>query len=201
MKDLVILVSDKNMQFALKGALGRPESLGTRAIEFDFIVHPGRDGGARKTGPELLRLERSRFSHALLIFDFEGCGTDLPDAQGLETELDDRLSNDWGGSSKAIVIDPELDIWVWGADNAVQPAISWPRTEHVRQWLRSEGFAFDENDKPIRPKEALEAALRVARLPRSSAIYEAIARRISLRRCNDEAFVRLRRKLSEWFAN
>jgi hypothetical protein len=34
MKDLVLLVADKNAQFVLKGALLRPEALGIRRIEF-----------------------------------------------------------------------------------------------------------------------------------------------------------------------
>ncbi len=64
------MVADKNAQFALKGALARPKALGIRRIEFEFRVHPGRDGGARKSGPEVLALERRRFKHGLLVLDF-----------------------------------------------------------------------------------------------------------------------------------
>ena len=199
MQDLVLLVADKNAQFALKGALSRPEALGIRPIEFAFRVHPGRDGGARKTGPEVLALERRRFKHGLLVLDFEGSGTDQPDAKALEIQLDKRLSTRWDGAAKAIVIEPELDVWVWGADNAVETAIEWPAGKGLREWLRERGFGFEANGKPTRPKEALEAALRLPDLPRSSALYQAIAERISLRRCGDEAFIRLRRQLIEWF--
>jgi hypothetical protein len=162
-------------------------------------VHPGRDGGTRKTGPELLALERWRFEHALLVLDFEGCGTDLSNATELEAQLDARLSAHWKGAAKSIVIEPELDVWVWGADNAVESAIEWPGGKSVRDWLREQGFAFEANGKPKRPKEALEAALRLPDLPRSSALYETIAEKISLRRCGDEAFIRLRKQLIEWF--
>ena len=41
MKDLVILVADKNAQFALKGALGRPEALGIGPIEYELSSTPG----------------------------------------------------------------------------------------------------------------------------------------------------------------
>lgn len=199
MKDLVLLVADKNAQFALKGALGRPDALGIRPIDFEFRVHPGRDGGARKSGPEVLALERRRFKHALLVLDFEGSGTDLPDANALEAQLDVRLSAHWKESAKSIVIEPELDVWVWGADNAVEAAIEWPPGKSVREWLREREFAFEANGKPKRPKEALEAAMRLPDLPRSSALYQAIAEKISLRRCGDEAFIRLRQKLIEWY--
>ena len=199
MKDLVLLMADKNAQFALKGALGRPEALGIRPIEFEFRVHPGRDGGTRKSGPEVLALERRRFRHALLVLDFEGCGTDLPNACALEEQLDGRLSTHWKEAAKSIVIEPELDVWVWGADNAVEVVIEWPAGKGVREWLREKGFAFEANEKPARPKEALEAALRIPDLPRSSALYQSIAEKISLRRCGDEAFIRLRKQLIEWF--
>ena len=199
MKDLVLLVADKNAQFALKGALGRPEALGIRPVEFEFLVHPGRDGGTRRTGPEVLALERRRFQHALLVLDFEGCGTDLPNAAALEAQLDARLSVRWNDAAKSIVIEPELDVWVWGADNAVGEAIQWTAGKSVREWLRERGFTFEANGKPTRPKEALEAALRVPAFPRSSALYQTIAEKISLRRCGDEAFIRLRRQLVQWF--
>jgi len=200
MKDLVLLVADKNAHFALKGALGRPEALGIRPIEFEFRVHPGRDGGSRKSGPELLALERRRFGHALLVLDFEGSGTDLSNAKALEAQLDARLAAHWKEAAKTIVIEPELDVWVWGADNAVESVIAWPPGKSVREWLREKGFIFEANGKPTRPKEALEAALRIPQLPRSSALYQHVAERISLQNCGDEAFIRFRKQLTEWFA-
>ena len=201
MKDLVILVADKNTQFALKGAFARPAALGIRKIEFEFLVHPGRDGGSRKSGPELLALERRSFRHGLLVLDFEGSGTDLSNACALEAQLNERLRTNWNNRAKTIVIEPELDVWVWGSDNAVEQAIDWPagKEKAIRDWLRDQGFTFAANQKPTRPKEALEAALRLPDLPRSSALYERIARKISLRRCTDNAFIRLRTQLIEWF--
>jgi hypothetical protein len=199
MKDLFILVADKNAEFALKGALARPKALGIRPIQFEIRPHVGRDGGARKTGPELLALQRRQFRHGLLLLDFEGCGTDLPDATELEGQLDARLADHWKKAAKAIVIAPELDVWVWGSDYAIEAVIDWPGESSIRDWLRDHGFEFDANDKPVRPKEAFEAALSLPRLPRSSALYQQIAARISLANCKDEAFLRLRRQLQAWF--
>lgn len=192
MKDLVLLVADKNAEFALKGALGRPEALGVRSITFAVFVHMGRDGGTRKNGVELLALHRARFAKALLILDFEGCGTDKSSAIELEAELDARLLSRWGEDAKSIVIESELDVWAWGGDYSVETAIGWSSVKGVRAWLSGNGFEFDANRKPIRPKEALEAALRCEGSPRSSALYRAIASKISLRHCSDPAFNRLR---------
>lgn len=199
MKDLFILVADKNAEFALKGALTRSAALGIRPIEFDIRTHPGRDGGTRKTGPELLATQRRQYSHGLLMLDLEGCGKESVGAAVLENQLDERLDSQWKSAAKAIVIEPELDVWIWGSDNAVEASIQWPAGKGVRDWLREQGFDFDVNDKPVRPKEALEAALRVPGLPRSSAFYQHIASRISLTRCTDAAFIRLRNQLLTWF--
>jgi hypothetical protein len=199
MYDLVLLVADKNAEYALRGALGRPESLGIRAIGFKIVVHPGRDGGARTTGAEVLARERRRFRQALLILDYEGSGTDLPSGLALESELDKQLQLQWGAAAKSIVIEPELDIWVWGSDNAIEAALEWPSPKRLREWLAEKGFVLNEHGKPILPKEALQAALSVPDLPRSSALYRRIAERISLHRCGDEAFIRLRAQLREWF--
>jgi hypothetical protein len=199
MKDLFILAADKNAEFALKGALARPAALGIRPIEFEIRTHPGRDGGTRKTGPELLALQRRQYRHGLLVLDFEGSGTDSADALTLEEQLNGRLRNHWNDAGKAIVIEPELDVWIWGSDNAVEASLEWPVGKGVREWLREQGFKFDTNEKPTRPKEALKAALRVPDLPRSSALYQHIASRISLLHCKDAAFIRLRNQLLAWF--
>ena len=200
MKDLVVLVADKNMQFALRGALGRPDALGIRAISCEFRPHIGRDGGVRATGVEMLARERRRFAHALLVFDHEGSGADAQQSPtALEAVLNRELQNQWGEQAKAIVIAPELDIWVWGSDNALKESLHWPLGGSIRDWLQRQGFEFDSNGKPLRPKEALEALVPIHRQPRSSALYEKITRRISLRRCADEAFARLRSALHTWF--
>ena len=202
MKDLVLLVADKSMQATLRGVLCRPAAMGIRPISFDFRVHPGRDGGARTTGSDVLALERRRFGHALLIFDLEGSGAGIDDPLLIESGLDAKLNHHWGGRAKAIVIAPELDIWMWGAESALREVFRWPPDlPSIRDWLTREGFQIDPNGKPTRPKEALVAMTRVHRQARSSALYEKVAKKISLRRCRDAAFARLRTRLQEWFGS
>ena len=202
MKDLVILVADKGMQFAMRGALARPEALGIRTVTHDFRTHPGRDGGARTSGVDVLALERRRFDHALLVFDLEGCGAEQGQgAEDLERLLDRRLAALWGAQAKCIVIDPEVDIWLWGADSVLRDVLRWPLAAgNVRDWLGQRGFVFDAHGKPDRPKDAIEALVRFCQLPRSSVLYEKITARIGLQRCRDRAFGRLRTALQSWFA-
>lgn len=198
MLDLIVLAADKNMHFALRGALARADAMNIRTIATDYIVHPNRDGGVRKTGPELLSLKRRSASHALLLVDHEGSGSPLAPL-ALEAELDAKLRPIWGAAAKALVIDPELDVWLWGSDNVLQAILEWPHHERIRAWLSRNGFAFNQHNKPVRPKEALEAIMRELKQPRSSALYEEIAGRISLQRCTDPCFARLREQLCTWF--
>lgn len=198
MKDLLLLVADKSMQFSLQGGLDRPQSLGIRPITYDFRQHPGRDGGTRTSGARMLALERERFSHALLVLDHEGSGSSETPEE-LENRLDEELAATSGGNAKAIVIAPELDVWMWGSDNLLSEILKWREAEPMRSWLSSRGFIFDVNGKPLRPKEALEALLPICKRPRSAALYQEIARRISLIRCTDPAFLRLHAQLKKWF--
>lgn len=199
MQDLVVLVADKNMQFALQGAFGRPQALGVRPFTYEFRSHMGRDGGVRTTGADVLAREAARFHHALMLLDFEGCGQEDGDPLVLEEQLDRKLNSVWGLNAKTIVISPEVDIWLWGNDNVLRGALHWPQDGSIRDWLRGKGFEFNADDKPVRPKEALDAMRPVHKQARSSAMYEKVTKRISLQNCTDLAFARLRVQMQSWF--
>jgi hypothetical protein len=202
MKDLALLVADKNMDFAMRGILARPEALGIRPVEYEIKPHPGRDGGARTTGPEILSLLRSQFHHGILMLDWEGSGAGTGTAMDLEAELDRRLTAFWGqeGQAKAIVIEPEVDAWVWGSDNVLRELLGWSERKPIRAWLRGRGYDFGANQKPVRPKEALEDLMVTVDQPRSSDLYLKATGRISLHKCSDPAFQRLRDTLRSWFS-
>ena len=54
MKDLVILVADKDLEHAMKGLLSRPEALGIRAVETDIFVEPQHDPACARHGVEFI---------------------------------------------------------------------------------------------------------------------------------------------------
>ncbi len=200
MRDLLLLVADKNMEFAVAGVLRRYEALGIRSVDFEVKVHAERDGGVRTTGAEILTRYAGSFQLSLMMLDLEGSGSKCIDAVELETELDRKLELIWGDRAKSIVIEPEVDIWLWGSDTALQNVLRWSKQIAIRRWLQNCGFLIDDNGKPIRPKEAFEIVLRECRCPRSSSIYQKITSTISLRNCTDSAFQRLAGKVREWFA-
>lgn len=190
---------DKNTESTVQGALSRPAALGIRAISYQVLVDQGRDGGVRRRGAQVLAAQHDRFSNALLVLDYEGCGADVP-AHELEIQLDAALAPAWGNRAKAIVIEPEVDVWMWGAETHLREMVDWQFEDvGLRDWLVEQAFVFHDSGKPARPKEALEAAFRRTRTPRSSARYRYVAERISLARCTDPAFIRLKAAMETWF--
>jgi len=201
-RDLLVLVADRNMEMAVRGVLGRRKSLGIRQVTVDVRRHPEHDYGCRQGGVEFLSVFIGQYQHALLVFDREGCGQDEDSAEQIESELQGVLAGaGWGNRASVIVPDPELEIWVWSESPHVETELGWSgRRPSLREWLCERGFLEAGQVKPARPKEALEAALREVGKSRSSALFGALAERVSLRKCEDRAFLKLRRILGDWFS-
>jgi hypothetical protein len=73
------------------------------------------------------------------------------------------------------------------------------RRPNLKDWLKIRGFLIDNQIKPVRPKEALEEALREVRKPRSSSLYQLLAEKVSLQKCTDNSFNKLKILLQKWF--
>lgn len=199
MKDLVCLVADNNIKAALRGLFGRPRALGLRAIDFDIFVHFRRDSGCCHEAHEFLRPHRHGYRHGLVVFDRDWDGAPSRNALELEATVRGRLGDD--GWADVVVIDPELEAWVWSDSPHVAEALGWrARNPPLRSWLEALSLWKAGQPKPSDPKAAVESALREVRVPRSSAIYETLAKRVSVERCTDASFKRFRERLTGWFA-
>jgi len=200
-KDLVVLAADSQMEFAVKGLLTRGAALGFREPSVDFLVHPAKDPGCLLRGHDFLRPLYRQYHHAIVMLDREGCGREASLRELLESDLEQRLSSSgWGDRAAAIVLDPELEVWVWSDSPEVDAVLGWTgRTPRLEEWLRTQGYCTPRQMKPNRPKTALEQALRLARKGRSSAIFFELAKRVSVRRCSDPAFLKFKATLQQWF--
>jgi len=198
--DLVVLVPDKNFEFGIRGLLSRPASLGIRQVQYNIVVHPKRDPGCVKTPHELLRLYCRDHQHAVLMFDKEGSGQENTPTQQLVADLQGRLAaNGWGARAEVIVLEPELEIWVFSPSIYVQRCLGWKKAGRLRDWLESQGLWVPGHPKPARPKEAVERVLLDLRRPRSSSLYECLGRSVSTNDCQDAAFHRFLQTLADWF--
>lgn len=201
MKDLIVLVADKNMEYAVKGLFGRSRDLGIRPIEWDMFVHPRRDPGCLNEAHDFLRPMTRDYDHALVLFDHQGCGRESNSPNELVALVRERLArNGWGDRADVVVLTPELEVWVWNDSPHVDECLGWAnRQPPLREWLAANGRWPYDTSKPPDPKAAMEAALRQVRQPRSSAIYLNLATQVSLQGCVDPAFRRFIQTLQRWF--
>jgi hypothetical protein len=201
-RDLIVLVADTRMRTMIEAILGRYHALGFRRLTDDVYAHPHQDTGCLLEAHDFLRSFTGSASYALVLFDRQGCGReDLP-RESLEGRVEDELRrNGWGERQACVVIDPELEAWLWSDSPHVDTALGWQaRQPSLREWLCSENLWPSGADKPADPRSAYERAVRESRTPQSSSHYQMIAVRASVDRCKDPAFLKLRSTLSAWFA-
>lgn len=202
MKDLIVLAADKNMEHALRGLLQRPQALGIRSVEAEIFVHPRHDPGCLNEAHAFLRPFAGSHRHALVLFDHEGCGREHTAPGELANEVRKRLeTNGWTGQAEVVVLTPELEVWVWSDSPHVAECLGWAgRQPPLRDWLAATGQWPVGQAKPTDPKRAMEATLREARKPRSSAIYLDLASKASLHGHSETAFLHFQQTLRKWFS-
>lgn len=205
----VILVADSNMAAAFRGFFGRKQwhlSLGCSSFDFnpeigaDLIVDEGgNDPGVYNKGHELLRPYQRSHTRALVVLDCEWGGS--PGKVEIEAGITQSLiESGWAEDAvKVIVIDPELENWLWQDKPQVADVLRYRGQKPLRQLLADNGLWPQDAPKPPRPKETAEWVLKQTRQPRSSSIYEKLAGGISIKGCTDAAFVDLHVALRTWF--
>jgi hypothetical protein len=201
--DLVVLVPGKDDKAVLETLLiKRYKSLSIRKIDAKVITSPQRDPGCFHSAAAMLDGFQSECAHALVIFDYEGCGQEhmlRPDQVESTVRTNLALSG-WDDRANVVVIEPELEIWMWSLSPSVDDVFGWSgKNPGLRQWMQQQGFIGSNDVKPRRPKEAMELALKVSRVRKSSANFIKLSERISLGRCVDPSFRKLVSILQDWF--
>jgi hypothetical protein len=208
MRDCVFLVADKNMEAAFQGFLERgkmEQRLGCGTFEFDarqdLIVGSGQnDPGLYTRGHEFLRSYQRSHQFAVVVLDEAWDGS--PGAAKIEAGLLENLQKSgWERDRvEVIVICPELEVWVCHDSPQVEQVLGCTRAGiGLKESLVTAGFWQDDRPKPDDPKAGMELVLRRSRMPRSSALFKQITGEISVKRCSDPAFGKLRDALRRWF--
>jgi hypothetical protein len=198
--DLLVLVPDTNIRETFKSLLARTPSLGTSEFTFDFIMHQKHDPGVFNGSGEILRAVQDEFRFALVVLDTAWAGSPGNSADTIakiERDLERCCLNDRVG---VVAIEPELEVWLWSDSPKVYSEIGLQRSEVIEMANHDDRSWWPEDAlKPSHPKELLEEVLVRSHRPRSSSLYGEVARKVSLSRCRDSQFVRLKRILQEWF--
>ena len=198
---LLVVVADTHMLASIETLLQkRQRDLGIEMAAFQVRRHPDSDPGCRLTTVEEVRDALGDFDRLLVIFDYDGCGSTEPPEE-IEKKVEaDLARNGWKGRSKAIVIVPELESWIWGRSEGAARALHWRRGfTALRAWLAEKGLWPPANPKPPDPKKAAEQVLRLRREKLDADFYRDLASHADFRDCRDPAFCALRDTLRDWY--
>lgn len=212
--DLIVLVADDDQLASFQELLLRHQALQIRPIKFEVIVHDEHDPGILNRPESLLRPYLQDVARALVVFDRVGSGSEATDAHELEEQVEGLLErNGWvretGAADDqwsqrrcaAIVIDPELENWVWSDSPNVANVLGWKNERpQMEEFLQRKCLWNLGEPKPSDPKRAMETALHKKKLPLSPSNFQELAKRVSFRRCADPAFLRLLQILRAWFS-
>lgn len=207
MRDCVFLLADSNMKGSFEGFFSRDSfhlSLACGSFDFDstqdIIVAAGdNDPGLYTRGHELLRTYQKTHRHAIVVIDAEWDGS--PGASSIRDNMINNIrKTGWLEESfRVIVIDPELEVWIWQQNEHVAEGLGYSSFEDLMSDTTVRTAWPQGQPKPVNPKETLEAALKKKRIPRSSAIYKQITGCVTVRNCQDAAFQEMLEALRAWF--
>ena len=202
-EDLIVLVADMDIENTFMGLLPRHHALGCRSFSHKIVRHPGRDSGTRKECVEFLRPFASTHEHAIVVFDHEGSGRENTPAALVEDEIQKLLSrNGWNDRSCVLVLEPEIESWVWSDSPHVLRGLGWNRSfKALKDFVESKNSEWWDTDapKPKRPKEVMETVLRKQCRPRSASIFKKLATTVGVKGCSDRTFAKLKAALANWF--
>ena len=76
------------------------------------------------------------------MFDHEGSGQEDKTAVEVTSDLKTRLEqNGWKDRAEIILLEPELEAWVWSVSPHVDEVLGWKnRTPTLREWLIQKQF-------------------------------------------------------------
>jgi len=208
MRDCFFLVADKTMEQVITGFAARDRfylSLSCSSFELDperdVRVAVGlNDPGLYLRAAELLRPRLGEYGHAIVMLDAEW--DSAPSANDQRCEIEGRLYQaGWPEDSiVAIVVEPEIDAWLWTGTVHTARALNWPNYEELEAFLLERGFLREGEQKPQRPKEAALLAIREKQRPFSSAIHRYVAENASITKyCLEPGLCRLVETLRRWF--
>ena len=200
-RDLVVLAADLDAEQVMTALLSkRTKSLRIRPLKHDIIRHPEHDPGCLLQSGGILSVYARTHDHAVVVFDRDGSGKEVKPRENLEAQVEAGLAAIWGDRAVAIVIDPELEAWVWNTSAELPGLLGWSGDESLPEWLVGKGFLKSPDQvKPAMPKDAMRAVLSEVHRKPSSAIFRQIAEKVSFSKCTDPAFLKLLTTLRKWF--
>ncbi|MGH3586816.1 MAG: methylation-associated defense system protein MAD4 [Pseudonocardia sp.] len=209
-RDVVFVVADATMQQILQGFLGRDgfhHRIGCGDFAVDarqnrdvFVAAGQNDPGLYARADELVRPHLATHRRAVVMLDADWDGS--PGAAAIRTHVSALLARTWpdAGDTTVVVLEPEIEAWFWQPHSPhVAAAMHYTDERPYREVLERAGHWPADRPKPPRPKEALEYLHARHGTDFSPAVLRRAAERISVRQCQDPAFILLCETLRRWF--
>ena len=206
MRDLVILVADGTMKAVFDAFFNRARwDLRLQCAAFDlwpqediFYDPLHTDGGVYKSAHELLRPYLNTHTRSVVVLD-QQFGGELPAEQVRLEILQNLRANGWAQDRcSVIVIDPELEIWLWQDNANVAQAIGFTGPS-LRQHLQQVGKWPVGAAKPLKPKKTMQEFITPRKGLKTKVVYSRIARSVSVTGCTNPAFQLFAGTLRGWF--
>jgi hypothetical protein len=210
MRDIVFLVADGEMEATVVGFFENPayeHRLGCRRFEFDskqdLAKHPRKDPGVYQDGHIYLKGYLATHQFAVVMLDAQFGGAPAP------AEIKAQIQNNmilagWPEDCFIVmVINPELEVLMWQQDTqGIEHIIDYPGQQgSLRQWLDVRHLWPEDAPKPPDPKAAIDLIRSQSwgRKKTHSQIYKRVAKDVSFKSCQDQAFLDLWRQLQNWY--
>jgi hypothetical protein len=189
------LLADGTMEAMFKAFLGRKqfhESLECGAFAFDpgqdLVVGAGaNDPGVFKRAHLFLASYRTTHRYAVVVLD--NAWDHSPGVNDIMAGIATRLAqNGWDQQRCAvIVIDPELEAWIWQDSPHVEAAFKYRGPPKLRVFLQENNHWPAGQSKPSDPKAAVDHVVKRCQSGPPLVTFRKIMQNVSVSRCVDPA--------------
>lgn len=154
MKKLLVYVADADALGFIRSILNRPQALGIQPVSYDIERHPQRDAGMVQSGAELTRMKKGKYQKALLLWDHHGSGRDHKQSpEQVAQEIQDKLNSfTWSDNSAVTVLVPELEQWLWYAENALAKHCDVTLNE-LQQWTQARAAKLNSTVEQLKERQ------------------------------------------------
>ncbi len=212
MRDIVFHLADRHMEEGLRAFFSRQDwhhVLKCRRFEVDpmsnsdfYRVAGETDGGLWKHAHKNLHIFKEQYRHAVIMLDAEF--DPQPGPNVLRADIGKAmLASGWDEDRfGVVVIEPELEAWLWAPNHNVARAFGHANFEELRTFLESEGLWDPGAPKPHSLKAARDRAARRGGKRTGGPIFRSVFEHISRRAldaCVEHGLKTLRMMLGTWF--
>jgi hypothetical protein len=212
MRDVIFHLADPNMEAGFRAFFARDDwhyVLGCSRFKIDpeseqdiYRLGGETDGGLRKRAHTNLTLFQHLYRHAVIVLDADFKPS--PGAEALQKEISaNMLAAGWSQDAFCVVvIDKELEAWLWAPNINVAKAFGHEDFEAMRRALADKKLWDAGSPKPNDLKAARDLAARLGGRKTGGPLFRGVFSGMSKRACDlcqESGFVTLRSALQRWF--